>query len=89
MASPTGAKPRRETLSFVAALLFPDDEDKHKMDVDASNMDEEWATRPDEVMAYCARCRAALDIGRPSCGRRKEAAHRWRSPRDGFKRKHQ
>ena len=56
-------KPRRETLSFVATLLFPDDEDKHKMDVDASNMDEEWATRPDEVMAYCERDAALpLDI---------------------------
>ena len=56
-------KPRRETLSFVATLLFPDDEAKHKMDIDASNMDEEWAARPDEVMAYCVRDAALpLDI---------------------------
>ena len=33
------------------------------MDVDASNMDEEWATRPDEVMAYCVRdAELPLDI---------------------------
>jgi DNA polymerase I len=55
--------PRRETLSFVASLLFPDDAEKHKMDVDASNMDEEWAQRPDDVMAYCVRDAALpLDI---------------------------
>lgn len=56
-------RPRRETLSFVANLLFPDDAEKHKMDVDASNMDVEWATRPDEVMEYCVRDAALpLDI---------------------------
>ena len=68
-------KPRRETLSFVATLLFPDDEDKHKMDVDASNMDEEWATRPDEVMAYCVRdAELPLDILQAiQAVRRKEA----------------
>jgi DNA polymerase I len=67
--------PRRETLSFVATLLFPDDEDKHKMDVDASNMDEEWANRPDEVMAYCVRDAALpLDILQAiQAVRRKEA----------------
>ena len=48
-------RPQRETLSYVAKLLFPDDEDRHKMDVDASKMDEEWAARPDVVMEYCIR----------------------------------
>ena len=68
-------RPRRETLSFVASLLFPDDEEKHKMDVDASNMDEEWATRPDEVMAYCVRdAELPLDIlASIQAVRRKEA----------------
>ena len=68
-------RPRRETLSFVATLLFPDDEEKHKMDVDASNMDEEWATRPDEVMAYCVRdAELPLDIlASIQAVRRKEA----------------
>jgi len=48
-------RPQRETLSFVSNLLFPDNEEMQKMDVDASNMDEEWATRPDVVMEYCLR----------------------------------
>ncbi|MBL6733517.1 MAG: hypothetical protein ISP84_03110 [Candidatus Poseidonia sp.] len=67
--------PRRETLSFVASLLFPDDSEKHKMDVDASNMDEEWALRPDDVMAYCVRDAALpLDILQAiQAVRRKEA----------------
>ena len=25
------------------------------MDIDASKMDEEWASRPDEVLEYCVR----------------------------------
>ena len=68
-------KPRRETLSFVATLLFPDDEEKHKMDIDASNMDHEWAMRPDEVMAYCVRdAELPLDILQAiQAVRRKEA----------------
>ena len=68
-------RPRRETLSFVATLLFPDDEEKHKMDVDASNMDHEWATRPDEVLDYCIRdAELPLDILRAiQAVRRKEA----------------
>ncbi|MGB1499681.1 MAG: DNA polymerase domain-containing protein [Poseidonia sp.] len=68
-------RPRRETLSFVATLLFPDDEEKHKMDVDASNMDLEWAERPDEVMAYCIRdAELPLDILQAiQAVRRKEA----------------
>ncbi len=67
--------PRRETLSFVATLLFPDDEAKHKMDVDASNMDEEWANRPDEVLTYCVRdAELPLDILQAiQAVRRKEA----------------
>ena len=48
-------RPQRETLKFVSHLLFPDDEDMQKMDVDASKMDEEWAARPDVVIEYCLR----------------------------------
>ena len=56
-------RPQRESLSFVSALLFPDDDDKQKMDIDSSKMDEEWANRPDEVMAYCVRdAELPLDI---------------------------
>ena len=56
-------RPQRETLSYVSNLLFPEDEDKHKMDVDASKMDQEWADRPDVVMEYCIRDAALpLDI---------------------------
>ena len=56
-------RPQRETLSYVAKLLFPDDEERHKMDVDASKMDEEWAARPDVVMEYCIRdAELPLDI---------------------------
>ena len=46
--------------SYVAKLLFPDDEDRHKMDVDASKMDEEWAARPDVVDGILySRCRTS------------------------------
>ena len=56
-------RPERETLSFVTKLLFPNDEEKQKIGIDASNMDEEWATRPDEVIEYCLRDAALpLDI---------------------------
>lgn len=56
-------RPQRESLSFVSALLFPEDEDKQKMDIDSSKMDEEWAKRPDEVMEYCVRdAELPLDI---------------------------
>jgi len=56
-------RPKRETLSFVAQLLFPEQEGKHKMDIDASNMDEEWANRREEVMEYCVRdAELPLDI---------------------------
>lgn len=56
-------RPQRETLGFVSALLFPDDAELRKMDVDASKMDEEWATRPDVVVEYCRRDAALpLDI---------------------------
>jgi len=55
--------PKRETLSFVAKLLFPDDVDKHKIELDASKMDEEWATRPSMVMEYCVKdAELPLDI---------------------------
>tara|TARA_B100001093_G_scaffold84517_1_gene76057 strand:- start:15058 stop:17838 length:2781 start_codon:yes stop_codon:yes gene_type:complete len=68
-------RPQRETLSFVSNLLFPEDSEKHKMDVDASKMDEEWANRPDEVLEYCIRDAALpLDIlGALQVVRRKEA----------------
>ena len=49
----TVLRPKRETLKFVCQLLWPEDEDLHKMDVDASKMDKEWAERPDVVMKYC------------------------------------
>ena len=56
-------RPQRETLSFISNLLFPEDEEKHKMDVDASKMDMEWSNRPEEVMEYCIRDAALpLDI---------------------------
>ena len=48
-------KPQRESLSYVSKLLWPEDEDKHKLDIDASQMDREWAERPDEVLEYCVR----------------------------------
>lgn len=48
-------RPKRETLKFVAGMLFPEREELQKMDIDASKMDEEWASRPDEVVEYCAR----------------------------------
>ena len=47
-------RPKRETLKFVSELLFPEREELRKMDVDASRMDEEWASRPDVVLQYCA-----------------------------------
>ena len=48
-------RPERESLRFVANMLWPEAEDKQKLDIDASKMDEEWAARPDEVMEYCVR----------------------------------
>ena len=68
-------RPQRETLSYVSKLLFPDDEERHKMDVDASKMDQEWADRPDVVMEYCIRDAALpLDIlNQLQVVRRKEA----------------
>jgi DNA polymerase I len=56
-------RPQRETLAFVSALLFPEDAERQKMDVDASRMDEEWAARPDVVLEYCQRdAELPLDI---------------------------
>jgi len=68
-------RPQRETLKFVSRLLFPDDEDMQKMDVDASKMDEEWAARPDVVLEYCLRdAELPLDIMKKiQAFRRKEA----------------
>ncbi|MDC3298242.1 hypothetical protein OAU99_02575 [Candidatus Poseidoniaceae archaeon] len=68
-------RPQRETLKFVSNLLFPDDEDMQKMDVDASKMDEEWANRPDVVVEYCLRdAELPLDIMHAiQAFRRKEA----------------
>ena len=48
-------RPQRESLSYVSKLLWPEDEDKHKRDIDASQMDREWAERPEEVLEYCVR----------------------------------
>jgi len=48
-------RPQRESLKYVSKLLWPDDEEMHKMNIDASKMDEEWAARPDEVLEYCVR----------------------------------
>ena len=68
-------RPERETLSFVTKLLFPGDEEKQKIGIDASKMDEEWAKRPDEVIEYCLRDAAlpldimeeiqAIDVAKP------------------------
>ena len=56
-------RPQRESLKYVSKLLWPDDEEMHKMDIDASKMDEEWATRPQAVLEYCVRDTALpLDI---------------------------
>ena len=38
--------PERESLRFVTALIWPDNEEMKKLDVDASRMDEEWAKDP-------------------------------------------
>ena len=48
-------RPPRESLRYVSNLLWPEDEDKHKLDIDASQMDREWAERPEEVLEYCVR----------------------------------
>ena len=48
-------RPERESLRFVTALIWPDNEEMKKLDVDASKMDHEWATRPMEVIQYCLR----------------------------------
>ena len=48
-------RPKRETLSYVSQLLFPEREDLRKLEIDASKMDEEWEKRPHEVLEYCKR----------------------------------
>ena len=48
-------RPQRETLRFVAELLWPERDELHKLDVDASKMDEEWVKDPDLVLEYCLR----------------------------------
>jgi DNA polymerase I len=48
-------RPKRETLSYVSQLLFPEREDLRKLEIDASKMDEEWKNRPEEVLEYCKR----------------------------------
>ncbi|MFL2498979.1 MAG: DNA polymerase domain-containing protein [Candidatus Thalassarchaeum sp.] len=48
-------RPERESLRYVSKLLWPEDEDMHKLDIDASQMDREWEERPDEVLEYCVR----------------------------------
>ena len=66
---------QREKLCYGYKLLFPDDAERHKMDVDASKMAQEWADRPDVVMEYCIRDAALpLDIlNQLQVLRRKEA----------------
>ena len=68
-------RPQRESLRYVSNLLWPDDEEMHKLDIDASQMDREWAERPDEVLEYCVRDTVLpLDIlGRLQSVARKEA----------------
>ena len=68
-------RPERESLRYVSKLLWPEDEEMHKLDVDASQMDREWAERPDEVLEYCVRDTILpLDIlDRLQSGARKEA----------------
>ena len=68
-------RPQRETLKFVSRLLFPDNEDMQKIDIDASKMDEELANRPEEVIEYCLRdAELPLDIMHAiQAFRRKEA----------------
>ena len=68
-------RPQRESLRYVSQLLWPDDEGMQKLDVDASKMDEEWASRPDVVMEYCVRdTHLPLDIlGHLKAVARKEA----------------
>jgi len=68
-------RPQRESLRYVSQLLWPDEEGKQKLDVDASKMDEEWASRPDVVMEYCVRdTHLPLDIlGHLKAIARKEA----------------
>ena len=48
-------QPQRETLKYVSKLLWPEDEDMHKLDIDASQMDREWAERPEVVLEDCVR----------------------------------
>ena len=48
-------RPERESLRYVSKLLWPEDEEMHKLEVEASQMDREWAERPDEVLEYCVR----------------------------------
>ena len=68
-------RPQRETLKFVSQLLFPENADMQKIDIDASKMDEEWANRPNEVLDYCLRdAELPLDImHKIQAFRRKEA----------------
>ncbi len=47
--------PQRESLRYVSNILWPEQDDKQKLDIDASQMDMEWANRPEEVMEYCVR----------------------------------
>ncbi len=44
-------KPKRETLSYVSSKLLGLD----KLDVDASNIDEEWSNNSEKVIEYCKR----------------------------------
>lgn len=48
-------RPKRETLSYVSQLLFPERYDLRKLEIDTSKMDTEWEKRPEEVLEYCKR----------------------------------
>ncbi|MAV60240.1 MAG: hypothetical protein CND89_01560 [Marine Group II euryarchaeote MED-G38] len=48
-------RPQRESLRYVSQLLWPDDDEMHKLDIDSSQMDREWEERPEEVLEYCVR----------------------------------
>ena len=55
VASPTDTEARTGIATIRDGLIWPDNEEMKKLDVDASRMDEEWAKRPMEVIRYCLR----------------------------------
>lgn len=51
----TTLAPKRESLRYVTEMLWPDREEFHKLPIDASRMDEEWANQRELVLEYCER----------------------------------